>query len=338
MNMIYSRALASLLILGSFSANAEILFRDNFEYVVNRNQTGNASTTFSNQGGWTWAKTRQDTYGAGSNGYIYTTSTIPGYGGSFPGADSSRVLAMEFLPATLGGQTDAYLAIGGPSFPANKIPSNVWIQFWVYLQRQPGQMSRFGRGKFLYPSKTGNYPANPETGLDWLFIFKDSESYYPWFQDSTSPGNTIFMMESYGKANYGLGDAWQEHKLGPNVTRGQHDIRANTWTLIRIHYDTSGSSPLAPSGQGVWRMWKSTDGSNFTQVANWIGGVTPNFTWPIQNSQGGHRALKVGTTVDNYDSWFYLDDFVIASSEASLPRYSGIEDPMPLPPSNIQVE
>lgn len=329
-------SIALVLFLAGYPVAAEIVFRDNFEYVVERNQSGGASESFRVHGGWGGAKTRQDEFGARSNGYLYTVESIPGYSGEMPGDDSTRVLAMEFLPASLGGQTDAYLALGSASAAGNFIPANVWFQFWVYLQRQPGQMSRFYRGKFLYPSKTGNYPASLGSGLDWLMVFKDYTSYYPWVQDSTVAGNTMLLNESWSHANYAVAEPGQEFKLGSNMVRGEGVIEANRWTLIRIHFDTSGNSPLAPAGQGVWRMWKSTDGVNLVQIANWIGGVTPDFTWPTSNSQGGHRALKFGTTVDGHDSWFYFDDFVIATSEASLPTYT-LRSP-PLSPEEVTVE
>ena len=78
-------------------------------------------------------------------------------------------------------------------------------------------------------------------------------------------------------------------------------------------------------------MWTKPVGGEFTKVADWIGGVTANFTWPITSS--GHKAMRWPTTVNTYDGWMYYDDFVIATTEADLPTYGG----GPLPPSNLRI-
>ena len=41
---------------------------------------------------------------------------------------------------------------------------------------------------------------------------------------------------------------------------------------------------------------------------------------------GGHRAFRMPTTMgcasgSGYDSWYYMDDFAMAISEAALPQY-----------------
>ena len=67
---------------------------------------------------------------------------------------------------------------------------------------------------------------------------------------------------------------------------------------------------------GRYEAWLRPLGGGFTQVASWLGGVTPDFTWDIPPEQvGGHA------TNGSEDAWLYLDDFAIAESEADLPSY-----------------
>ena len=56
----------------------------------------------------------------------------PGYSGSFPGIDSTRVLAIEARPGSLGSQTDFYLQFGDENAPQGSVPADVWFQFWIY--------------------------------------------------------------------------------------------------------------------------------------------------------------------------------------------------------------
>jgi hypothetical protein len=66
------------------------------------------------------------------------------------------------------------------------------------------------------------------------------------------------------------------------------------------------------------------------KVAEWIDGVTPDFSWKIPADKvGGYKTFRIPTTLghfgekakDNKDSWIYLDDFAMASSEDLLPKY-----------------
>ena len=71
-----------------------------------------------------------------------------------------------------------------------------------------------------------------------------------------------------------------------------------------------------------------------------IGGRTPGFTWDIPSaSVGGHRVLRMPTTVD-HDYRMYINDFVMATTESDLPVYgtSGT-NPIPAPqaPTSVRV-
>lgn len=113
-------------------------------------------------------------------------------------------------------------------------------------------------------------------------------------------------------------DAWR-WRLGQNLSGSSTMIFANTWTLVKIHIDTS-------STYGTYEAWLKPAGSSFVKVSEWIHGITPNFTWPVTNV-GGKKIFRMPTTLNTYDSWQYMDDFVIATSEEDLPTYAESADP-----------
>jgi hypothetical protein len=300
-----------------------VMFYDNFDYVVGRDDPS-ASDLFKNLGGWRWAKTQQS-FGSG-RGYLYTTDRIPGYSGTFPGRNSNRVLVMEARPATLGGQTDFYLQYGEIDFPADTIPANVWFQFWIYPNyyddpnNQEDQLSQFSwKNKFIYPCD-GSYPCSTNK---WL-VEMGSNSNSP-LRDEIGEGNFFTYL---GDARVGsINNAndpntwWRDR---PGQTNTNEYIAMNRWNLVKIHLDTS-----QPSGN-TYEMWIKPMGGQWSKVAEWIGNVTPGFTWDIPAEQvGGHRVFRMPTTMPGgvgtadllLDSWIYMDDFAMATSESELPVY-----------------
>jgi hypothetical protein len=299
----------------------DLVFFDNFEYTVDRNDV-NAANLFRQQGGWAAVKTEQSGE-PGANGYLYTVASIPGYTGAFPGGGSSRVLAMEALPYSQLFQTDFYLQYGdGENATYNEaIPGNVWFQFWIYINHTGDQLSRISEGKFIYPCNTA-YPCHSNK---WL-LTTGGWSALPLYQSLGEPTNgDIFLNNPVSldttavtNANFPSWDAW---KLGQTNT--SEYMAANRWTLVKIHLDTSTQS-------GRYEAWMRHAGSAWIKVVEWIDGVTPaGFTWRINADQvGGHRVIRMPSTIgsanpagQNYDAWFYMDDFAIARSEAGLPVY-----------------
>ena len=318
------------------SAIAEVRIRDNFEYVVTRDQIGKAAA-FAANGGWDYAKSNPEA--ARACGYIYTTNAIPGYSGAFPGTNSSRVLAMEFLPRSMNClvgtswyQTDAYLQKGGESAAQNTIPPNTWYQFWIYINNSGTQQTRWdGQGtKWLYPCINGA-PTCTGSNISFLYLLKQN-SYNPY--SSTATGADAYIeLEGFGASYAPGGPSPEDRKLGHNVAPGTGKLVANTWILVKVHIDLSGS-------QGVYQEWHKTVGGSFVQTANWVGGVTSGFVWPLSglnpSRSVGQKSLKLGTTWNNYDGWIYLDDFVMATSEADLPVYGvGSVPPPPPPPAPV---
>jgi len=298
---------------------AGVTFYDSFEYTVDRNNSADptgVNTLFTSQGGWTRVKSINTT--GSHNGYMYTVNQIPGYSGSFPGRNSTSVLAIEARPGSLGSQTDFYLQYGDENAPANTVPGNVWFQFWIYSNRyddptnQNDQMSAYdGRFKFIYPCN-GPYPCQSGQ-INWLNCmgFTTGEPYWA-NEDNTQ----VFMtnIDPYNtNVDYQLAPEWNQFKLGQ--TDVSENITPNRWTLVKIHYDTSTTS-------GTFEAWMKPLGQPWVKVAEWIDGQTPNFSWTIPASDvGGHRVFRMPTTMDGYDSWMYLDDFAMATSEADLPVY-----------------
>ncbi len=328
---------AAILLLINVSAYAQLVFFDNFEYVVNRSDS-NARELFMQNGGWSHVKTMQSASGA--RGFFYTVTSIPGFLGQFPGTNSSRVLIIEALPETYQGQTDLYLQLGNGESAAydDYIPADVWFQFWAYPQYYGTQLSRWrGDDKFLYVCNT-NYPCHSHL---WMLQW-GPKTYNPYFGTNTlgipSNGEFNWLMRNsagVGSIVYSPASVFNQEKLGPqDLTQW---MKPNQWTLVKLHFVTSSTSGNS------WEVWLRPYGGQWTKVSEWIGGTTPDFTWTIPSgSEGGHRVLRMPTTVggtgrDWFDSWLYIDDFAVASSEDDLPTYLDGEISPPQAPRNLRI-
>lgn len=332
-NLTFVLVIAVAVLLFETDTRARIVFMDRFEYAVGRSDS-NAAQLFV-QNGWSHAKTQQSSSG---NGYLYTVTSIPGFSGTFPGTDSSRVLAIEAKPATLQGQTDFYLQFGSDA--PETIPGNVWFQFWVYPQDYGTQRSLRGtRNKFLYMTND-TYPSHSHK---WMIEEKCSTGAPTYDQPngcpSAQPWLTLRQTDGVSTISYtgpGSDDPdYRGDELGMQNTA--QTLVPNRWTLVKMHFDTSTTA-------GLWQVWLKPQGGSWTQVANWRHGVG-GLVWTIPaGSVGGHRALRMPTTVGGtdsqwYDTWVYMDDFVMATSEADLPVYAGGQETVPIPdaPTNVRI-
>jgi hypothetical protein len=202
----------------------------------------------------------------------------------------------------------------------------VWFQFWIYSNfyddptDQHDQLSQYGgRLKFIYPCN-GYYPCQ-ENQIKWLNCLGQSTGEPLWANDDA---RELFIStidpfpEDDDDINYTGAFDWNNFKPGQIDTN--ENITRNRWTLVKIHYDTSTAA-------GIFRAWMRPLGDpNWTQVADWrdeqpVIDVDDTFNWRVTNV-GGHKVFRIPTTVDDYDSWIYLDDFTMAASEGDLPVYS----------------
>ena len=292
------------------------LHLDLFEYDVSRAYDPNGRKTFLQNG---WSHVKAENISRGHNGFLYTVSEIPGYSGKFPGKNSTRVLAIEARPGSMGSQTDFYLQYGDESGSEEDIvPGDVWFQFWIFPNRyddptdQNDQLSKFSsRFKFIYPSKSG-YPSVAGQ-INWLFCLGFTTAEPFWANEN----NTELFVTQIGPTgtdiDYKLAPDWNEFKLGQTDTT--ENLPPNRWSLVKIHYDTSTAS-------GTYEAWIRPLDGNWVKVSEWIDGHTPHFSWKIEaNDIGGHSVFRIPTTMDDFDSWIYLDDFAMAASESALPEY-----------------
>lgn len=285
-------------------AQGGLRFFDDFEYDVSRSVT-NAEIQFREHG-WSDVKANNSHFRRGS-GYLYTR---------YDSIRGSRVLVMESLPSTARtpegfrtGQTDYWLKIGGlPESDLTTIPANVWIQFWTYATPE----SRFPwRQKVLYPCR-GPYPCSrrdERTDYEWLVSWGSGG-----FENTPAPPGGRYLALHAWNADF-RGDPeypTNRQKLSQNINK--IPLLAGRWYQVRIHIDISNE-------QGIYQAWIRQKDQPWTKVAEWIGGVTENFFWPIPESERvGFRVLAMPTTVDGPDdSTTYIDDFVIATSEEALP-------------------
>jgi len=310
---------------GAFNPGNPLMF-DGFDYAVGRTEANStAQPTFisgaapagspARVAGWAGCK-RLPT-DTSSYGYLYTVTqaemqVTTGYTGPLPGA-GARCLKMEVPAGT--PQTDFYLNHGA-------IPGNVWFQFWLYSPNYGSETANMvGRHKFIYPSNN----AYPSSTCKWLFITSDWTAKPYEAQPFGSPTNGRLCFNSrdnvVGTVNYSVGDPSNASKLGPNLgTASDGFIAANQWTLVKVHYDTSNNA------SGVFEMWLRPYGGAWRKIAEWIGGVTPNFTWSGFGA-GGHATFLMPSTIhgnnapNDRGAQYYMDDFAIAASEADLPTY-----------------
>ncbi|MCP9442300.1 MAG: hypothetical protein NNA20_06875 [Nitrospira sp.] len=279
---------------------ARLVLFDNFEYDIDRSAT-DAEQQFRAHG-WTDAKAINSHFGRGS-GYLYTR---------YDDARHSRVLVMESMPSTAPNpedgfpyrQTDYWVKYGAEDAPLTTVPADVWFQFWIFATPE----SRFHRSKFIYPCR-GPYPCTTER-FAWLF---------GWHQLCGPEGNVRQAQEGEWfwtvrapLANNQAVPEWDHDKLYQNLSCAP--MQRETWYQVRIHVDTSGP-------QGAYEMWRRPAGqSTWTKLAEWIGGVTPNFVWPIPEAERvGNRVLAMPTTVNEEDSIVYLDDFAMATGDTAFP-------------------
>jgi len=308
--------ITTISVFASEKSATPVLF-DDFEYVVQRDDQ-DGRQIFMSQGGWSGAKAENLT---GSHaGYLYTVDRIPGYAGKFPGKKSNHVLAIEGRPSTFNTQTDFYLQYG---FGDQTVPADVWFQFWIYINNyddpdnKEDQLSHFGsRGKIIYPTKDG-YPTH--SGLWMLGCCR--ASYEPFMKDLGDASTSLFIhLADYELINFTSRSGKRKWKLGQ--TDLSERFTPNHWILVKTHIDTSTTS-------GKFEQWLKPLNGNWTKIAEWVDGVTPNFKWKIPISEvGGHKAFRMPTTFNQCrdkrklcDFWIYMDDFVMANSELELPNY-----------------
>ncbi len=276
-----------------------VLF-DDFEYDVARDAT-NAEVAFRARG-WADVKAINSHFRRGS-GYLYTR---------FDPVRNSRVLVLESRPSTAPNppnfpypQTDYWLKYGGEETPLTTVPANVWFQFWIYATPE----SRFARSKFLYPCR-GPYPCTREH-FAWLLGWHTETGPDEGRPIQAPPGGWFWSFVA-PLANHRAVPDYNRNKLYQNLSA--MPLLAGRWYQVRIHVDTSGA-------QGAYELWIREAGQPWLKLAEWIGGVTPNFEWPIPEPERvGNRVVAIPTTVNEADSIVYLDDFAMATSEAALAR------------------
>jgi hypothetical protein len=272
------------------------LFFDDFEYDVNRSLSTARSIFMAN--GWSHVKAENSTENAGS-GYLYTLNNS---------TRGSRVLVMESVPSMNPPpgdfphtQTDYYLQYGNET-GGSAVPANIWIQFWTYATPE----SRFAtRDKTIYPCR-GSYPCHPT----WLFMWGSGG-----FEGVAAPaGGRYLALEAEGADRDTRVNDGNERKLFQNLSRTP--LLAGRWYQVRLHMDISGT-------QGVYEAWiKERGQASFTKVADWRGGQTANFSWPLSSAnRQPFSVLRSPTTVNGPgNSTVYIDDFAIATSQDNLPQ------------------
>lgn len=288
-------------------------FADDFNYVVNKFDSGDAKISAFTARGYTGVK--DQAIRTGANGYLYTRTSAPGCGAS-PAGD--RMLTLEALPSTFGQQTDFYLQLGNGN--AGDIPARLFVQFYVCMSRSGAELSdvQTAHNKLFYPlfGTRDGYPM-AATEQAWLQTMSDAQFRGGDVVMAPEPG--AFTFRNYAPERAVISSQLQagsEAMMTPNV--GDPWVRPNRWYKIRMMYDVSGV-------QGIHRIWTAPAGQPLVLVADWSGGNTSGFTYLTTSlDRLGAKLLRFPTTVGpgtgppGPDYWMNLDSLRIARSEAEL--------------------
>ena len=321
---------AILILLIALPAHSEVILQDNFEYAVAR--TGTAADAFASTGPWGGVKADNATNSSAA-GIFSTETSIPGFTGSFPGTNSTRVLRLHIYPNTAGYQSSANLNYGGGVIGNDDIPATVYIQHWIYINNDSGsgETSTFSaRNKWLYPCD-GSYGCSndaDDNGNKWMvqsgpgFVGGSGGDNYMGFgtRDDTAYDTDSSVGRPWLSVEHTPSDSYEE-KLYQNLDHTTY-VTPNSWFLVKFRFSTGASSG------NIYEAWIAPQGGSFTKVAEFIPGTTDNFTWNLESGYpGGHSIIAFPSTFPGgasppyYDSWIYIDDFIIATEESDLPTY-----------------
>jgi hypothetical protein len=185
-------------------------------------------------------------------------------------------------------QTDFYLQYG-------EIPARVTFEMDILIDENSGGVA--SGFKFIYPAPNGSYPVVVET-VRWLFTLSPNNISPPMQQGN---GRELFLrLESINYArDTGPGVAPENvWKMGHNVS-GAKTITFGVWHRLKIHIDFSGE-------QGIYEGYIDN-----IKVAEFRGGVTPNFQWLLPAiARGSHPMFRMPTTISE-DLTIFLDNFTI---------------------------
>lgn len=222
-------------------------------------------------------------------------------------------------------QTDVTLRTGSGESEKydNYIPPVAWFQVCLYLNCSVAELSTTtGRTmKFFYPCAS-IYPCHDNY---WL-LEMGTNSYNPFWASHGDPSDGNLYIASQAKSTgnpyWAGGPQENRHKLGQ--TSLAEWIKPNRWNVLRCKTDFSNMK----AAQLDYRI--KAKGSVLTNVMNGHGGTAVKgsaFTWTLPSAKAS-RVMSIPTTGpapnrSGPETFMYLDDFIIATSEDDLPDYSG---------------
>lgn len=327
--------LAVLFVLYAHAAQGAVIWSQTWESLANGDQCTEILAADSTVTGC------RDDYDPGrlpDISYVEVVTSIAGSGSSFP--SGNKVLLTRHYGATAQG--DPTIGIGNASSAAydGYIPADHWGQIALYLNNTGAETSVWTNNrpfKLAYPCEAGDYPCQ-SGGLSWNYWLLQTVK-----NNSLGPFcDTSLNAETDGDMWIGLRDNDPTHSSPawaggtpvcslPDNYIGQTNrsewIKPGRWNIIRWHSRCTG-------GTCDFEAWIAPKGSAFVKVMDWRHGTTVegyNFTWTYTGS-GSHRALywpstrpQAGSSGD--DTWMYVDDMYIATTEGDLPNYTTADGP-----------
>jgi len=268
--------------------------------------------------GWDFIKT--NSVASGARGVITTELNKNGV----------SVMLINPRPDDDGIQTDVWVGTGETDTvdPETFWPADAWIQMKVeniHTQERPSWYI-LNNGKFIYPANELNAAGGMFPGHPPYIIALSSGSWEPYHEFHGTVQDSFyftFSMKGNNDASFTGSTMFPDEpepakNLGPqDVVNGR--VTPNEEVVVTFHIDVSGD-------QGIFEQWMQREGQEPVKVAEWIGGVTPGFTWDT-TTEIGIKQFRMPTTVNDIgvagdgvgNYWMQMEYFAIGSTSTDLP-------------------
>jgi hypothetical protein len=258
-------------------------------------------------------------------------------------------------------QAQPNLRFGDADGQANALPNNFYIQYWMMVPYNAQQQSTlyqhqkhlyFCRGSF--PCTADNYfglgvrgfsanwsffdgrrNGNPQYGQDYYLSSdaRDSSLRMHIYWESSLKGTIYTDPNNYAALALGGVDLNFDSGWGENIRAGADPaipafpfMEYNKWYLVREHFDfrsaaQSGRAQVAGVDQGAYEQWiRARDGA-FVKTAEWIGGVTPGFTYNLNFPNATNPIKVMEFTSQTTNSGLIATRWIAAYNAASGTTY-----------------
>lgn len=268
--------------------------------------------------------------------YLRVKNAVAGSSESLP--SGSKVLFSRVRTSTVQG--DVAIQTGGS---AGYLPADFWFQIALYINNTGSEVTNITASrpfKFFYPCE-GSYPCPatwPGSGAYMYFLLQTikNTSGAPLCDTSlnslTDGSMYLFLRDNTVNASSPVWDGNGPVCGLPDNYLGQTSIaewiKPGRWNIIKVHGNFTSSTGAN------FEAWIGPKGGTLVKVMNWISDTTIEgyaFDWNYAVGDGSHTNVTLFTSHPvnvalGVDSFMYIDDYYIATSESDLPTYGSSTD------------